>query len=102
MTRNKTLGRCGVALLSAAAAVSLAGPVDDEDRRFGEGVSACWVAFAKNGVPDCALVPDWPRYQPTDDRLAHLAPRSAVVAGFRKAQLDHLLKIHFAAGQPRP
>ena len=81
---------------------SLAGPVDDEDRRFGEGVSACWVAFAKNGVPDCALVPDWPRYQPTDDRLAHLAPRSAVVAGFRKAQLDHLLKIHFAAGQPRP
>src|SRR3546814_7088976 len=30
---------------------SLAGPVDDEDRRFGEGVSACWVAFAKNGVP---------------------------------------------------
>ncbi|WP_432768979.1 MAG: carboxylesterase family protein [Sphingopyxis sp.] len=81
---------------------SLAGPVDDEDRRFGEGVSACWVAFAKDGVPGCALVPDWPRYQPTDDRLAHLAPRSAVAAGFRKAQLDHLLKIHFAAGQPRP
>ena len=38
MTRNKTLGRCGVALLSAAAAVSLAGcsnPVSALQQTFG-------------------------------------------------------------------
>ncbi|WP_158514503.1 carboxylesterase/lipase family protein [Sphingopyxis macrogoltabida] len=81
---------------------ALAGPVDEEDRRFGEGVSACWIAFAKTGVPRCALVPDWPRYSEADDRLAHFAPRSSVVDGFRKPQLDHLLKVHFGSGQPGP
>lgn len=81
---------------------SLAGPVDEEDRRFGDGVSACWIAFARTGVPSCALVPDWPRYSEADDRLAYLAPRSRVEAGFRKAQLDHLLKVHFASGGPTP
>src|SRR3546814_17690854 len=70
---------------------SLAGPVDDEDRRFGEGVSACWVAFAKNGVPDCALVPDWPRYQPTDDRLAHLARSEE-----HTSEIQSLMRISYA------
>lgn len=41
---------------------SLAGPVDNEDRRFGTSLSACWVAFAKGGAPACPLVPGWPRY----------------------------------------
>jgi len=81
---------------------SLAGAIDDEDRRFGDGMSACWVAFAKTGVPDCALVPDWPRYDVASDRLAKFAPRSGVVTALRKAQLDHLLKIHFGNGQARP
>ena len=81
---------------------SVAGAVDDEDRRFGVGISACWVRFAKTGVPGCALVRDWPRYDAASDELARFAPRSSVVAGFRKAQLDHLLRIHFGNGQPRP
>lgn len=79
---------------------SLAGPVDDEDRAFGKGASACWIAFAKTGVPRCALVPDWPRYSDADDGLAHFAPRSGVIAGFRKAQIDHLLKVYFGSGNP--
>src|SRR3546814_3361912 len=49
---------------------SVAGAVGDEDRRFGEGISACWVGFAKTGVPGCALVRDWPRYDAASDRLA--------------------------------
>jgi para-nitrobenzyl esterase len=81
---------------------SLAGPVDDEDRRFGEAMSACWVAFAKGGAPRCSLVPDWPRYSEDDDRLAWLSPRSAVAPGFRKAQLDHLLKVHFGNAGATP
>lgn len=81
---------------------SLAGPVNDEDHRFGGGMSACWVSFAKTGVPRCALVPDWPRYSEANDRLAHFAPRSGAVAGFRKTQIDHLLKVHFGSGQPTP
>lgn len=81
---------------------SVAGAVGEEDRRFGEGISACWVAFAKTGVPGCILVRDWPRYDAVTDRLAKFAPQSGVVAGFRKAQLDHLLRIHFGSGQPRP
>lgn len=81
---------------------SVAGAVDEEDRRFGADMSACWVAFAKTGVPGCALVRDWPRYDAAIDRLAKFAPQSGVVADFRKEQLDHLLKIHFAGGQARP
>ncbi len=81
---------------------SLAGPVDDEDRRFGAEFSACWVAFAKTGTPSCALIPHWRRYLEADDRLALLAPHSGVVTGFRKAQIDHLLKAHFGSGRPRP
>ena len=81
---------------------SVAGAVGDEDRRFGEGISACWVGFAKTGVPGCALVRDWPRYDAASDRLAKFTPESGVVAGFRKAQLDHLLKIRFGSGQSRP
>jgi para-nitrobenzyl esterase len=81
---------------------SVAGAVGDEDRRFGEGIAACWVGFAKTGVPGCALVRDWPRYDAASDRLAKFAPESGVVAGFRKAQLDHLLNVHFGNGQPRP
>src|SRR3546814_14486089 len=48
---------------------SVAGAVGDEDRRFGEGISACWVGFAKTGVPGCSLVRDWPRYDAASDRL---------------------------------
>ncbi len=81
---------------------SVAGAVDDEDRHFSEGIAACWVGFAKTGVPACALVRDWPRYDAASDRLAKFGPQSSVVAGFRKAQLDHLLKVHFGNGQLRP
>jgi len=76
---------------------SLAGPVGDEDRRFGAAISACWVVFAKTGAPRCALVTEWPRYDPAGDKLALLSPEPAILPHFRKAQIDHLLAAFFAA-----
>lgn len=78
---------------------SLAGPVSAADRRFGADLSACWVAFAKGGVPRCALAPDWPRYDGATDRLALFAPTSRIVSKFRKRQLDHLLGVHSERAQ---
>lgn len=74
----------------------LAGPVDEADRRFGRAVSACWVAFAKQGHPGCPLVPGWKRYQAASDRWAVLGPSPALVPNFRKAQIDHLLGAFFS------
>ena len=73
---------------------SVAGPVSAADRSFSESISACWVAFAKTGAPDCPLAPHWPRYDSASDRAAVFGPQTAIVPQFRKAQLDHLLKVH--------
>jgi para-nitrobenzyl esterase len=81
---------------------SVAGAVSDEDKRFGEELSHCWVAFAKFGEPRCALVPGWPAYNEAGDRLALLASKSGLVTGFRKAQIDHLLKVHEGASGTQP
>ncbi|ASR50303.1 carboxylesterase/lipase family protein [Blastomonas fulva] len=73
---------------------SVAGPVSAGDRNFSAGVSACWGAFAKTGAPNCPLAPDWPRYDPASDRAVVFGPQTAIVPQFRKAQIDHLLKVH--------
>lgn len=73
---------------------SVAGPVSAADRSFSAGISACWVAFAKTGVPNCPLVTEWPRYESASDRAAVFGPQTAIVPQFRKAQIDHLLKVH--------
>ncbi|MDK2768116.1 MAG: carboxylesterase/lipase family protein [Sphingomonas sp.] len=72
---------------------SLAGPIDVEDRQFGEAISTCWVAFAKTGKPGCKLVPKWPRYRSSEDTLALFSPASRLASGFRRAQIDLLLKV---------
>lgn len=79
---------------------SLAGSIDAEDRAFGNGMSACWVSFAKTGVPHCDVMPQWPRYRTDDDRIALFAPQSRLMSGFRRAQLDLLLDVHFAKSDP--
>lgn len=80
---------------------SLAGPVSEEDRDFSAAISACWVAFAKGGAPECALARNWPRYDAASDRLALLGPEPAIVADFRKPQIDHLLRAYFSGGAAR-
>lgn len=73
---------------------ALAGPVSTADRRFGADLSACWVAFAKDGTPRCALASGWPRYDSATDRLALFGPTTRIVTEFRKQQIDLLLKVH--------
>lgn len=76
---------------------ALAPPVEAEDRAFSDALISCWASFAKSGAPMCALVPDWPRYESGTDNLALFAPQSQVVRGFRKQQLDLLLRVHAKA-----
>jgi len=40
-----------------------------EDRAEASRLHACWVAFAKSGLPQGQDVPTWPRYQPAQDEL---------------------------------
>jgi para-nitrobenzyl esterase len=61
--------------------------VSDEDRAMASLMHACWVAFAKAGVPKCGDEA-WPAYDPASDRLMEFGDRSGVRAGFRKSRLD--------------
>lgn len=72
---------------------SVVGAVTDSDRRFGEGIADCWVSFARTGAPACALAAGWPRYDSSTDRLALFSDDTRIVHAFRKAQIDHLLKV---------
>ena len=50
---------------------------------------SCWVSFAKTGKPVCgAGDPAWPAYDPTSDQLMQFDAPAAIVAHYRKAQLD--------------
>ncbi len=40
-----------------------------EDRAEASRLHACWMAFARTGVPQGPDVPTWPRYQPAQDEL---------------------------------
>lgn len=45
----------------------LARVMSDEDKAMSDLMSACWVAFAKTGRPDCAPALAWPAYDPVTD-----------------------------------
>ncbi|UTP40052.1 carboxylesterase family protein [Phenylobacterium sp. LH3H17] len=61
--------------------------VSDEDRAMATLMHACWVAFAKAGVPKCGTQP-WPAYSPRSDQLMEFGAGNGVRAGFRKSRLD--------------
>ncbi|WP_340646719.1 carboxylesterase family protein [Phenylobacterium sp.] len=60
----------------------------DQDRAVTHVMHACWVAFARTGVPACEGAPKWPRYDPKDDRLMEFGDTPQVRRHFRKDQLD--------------
>ena len=70
---------------------SVVGEMTEADRRFAEGMSACWVSFAKTHKPDCELVPAWGPYDTERDELALFGPETRVIPGFRKTMLDLIL-----------
>jgi para-nitrobenzyl esterase len=75
---------------------SLTGGLSADDRAFATSISACWVAFAKTGIPGCAIAPDWPPYSAARDQLVEFGPKTDVQKNFRKAQHDLLLEQFFA------
>jgi para-nitrobenzyl esterase len=58
------------------------------DRAQSATVHACWVAFAKTGVPACEGAPAWPAYSVQTDQLMDFAPTNSVKSGFNKPMLD--------------
>ncbi|HET6969516.1 MAG TPA: carboxylesterase family protein [Phenylobacterium sp.] len=61
--------------------------VTDEDHQMATLMHACWVAFAKTGVPACGAQP-WPAYEPKSDQLMEFGSPTGVRTHFRKTQLD--------------
>jgi para-nitrobenzyl esterase len=59
-----------------------------EDRALTKVVHACWVAFARTGVPDCPTPQPWPAYTPARDQLMEFGDTVSVKTHFRKPQLD--------------
>ena len=61
--------------------------VNAKDQEVATLMHACWVAFAKTGVPKCGAAA-WPSYAPASDQLMEFGKESGVRTHFRKAQLD--------------
>jgi para-nitrobenzyl esterase len=61
--------------------------VSAKDQQVASLMHACWVAFARSGVPKCGTQ-DWPAYTPARDQLMEFGKDSGVRTNFRKAQLD--------------
>jgi para-nitrobenzyl esterase len=66
-----------------------ASEIQDPDRQVAAFMHSCWVSFAKTGKPVCGTGdPAWPPYQPGSDRLMQFDAAPAIVAHYRKPQLD--------------
>ena len=61
--------------------------VSAKDQAVAALMHACWVSFAKTGVPKCGTAA-WPAYTPAKDQLMEFGKDSGVRANFRKGQLD--------------
>jgi para-nitrobenzyl esterase len=63
--------------------------VTDADKAEGDLVSAYWLAFAKTGDPNGADRPEWPRHDPSIDRVIDFTNGGVVVGPDPlKARLD--------------
>jgi para-nitrobenzyl esterase len=61
--------------------------VSAKDQAVAGLMHACWVSFAKTGVPKCGTEA-WPAYTPAGDQLMEFGAESGVRTHLRKAQLD--------------
>jgi para-nitrobenzyl esterase len=61
--------------------------VSAKDQEVASLMHACWVSFAKTGVPKCGTGA-WPAYTPATDQLMEFGKDSGVRTHFRKTQLD--------------
>jgi para-nitrobenzyl esterase len=59
------------------------------DRAVAGFMHGCWVSFAKTGKPGCAAGGRaWPAFDPKTEPLMMFDAPPAIVAHYRKAQLD--------------
>ncbi|WP_129780772.1 carboxylesterase/lipase family protein [Peristeroidobacter soli] len=76
--------------------------VSKRDEAMARMISACWVAFAKQGRPVCDGAPSWPAYRAETDELLKFAVATQVVPQFRKNALDYHTDLHMkSAGEFR-
>jgi para-nitrobenzyl esterase len=61
--------------------------VSAKDQEVASLMHACWVSFAKTGVPKCGS-DAWPAYTSSGDQLMEFGKASGVRTHFRKPQLD--------------
>jgi para-nitrobenzyl esterase len=71
---------------------ALARLLDDQDRQMSDTMSACWVAFAKQGAPSCAGAPRWPAYTAENDLQMEFGEQISVRQIERAAAFDLLVE----------
>jgi para-nitrobenzyl esterase len=61
----------------------------DEDRRASDQIAAYWVAFARDGTPAPAGLPEWPQYDAAaDERMTFASTGPAMKTVRNAAALD--------------
>lgn len=76
----------------------MAGTWSEADRRIGAAMADYWVAFARNGRPEAAGLPEWPQYDPAADQLLLIDETGISVAPpAGAARLDALGQLRDAA-----
>ena len=61
---------------------------EEADRRLAAAMSAAWVRFASTGDPGGEGLPDWPAYDPVEDRLLVFGDEIAAAAGLHREACD--------------
>lgn len=61
-------------------AANLTGPESDETRAMTEAMANAWLAFARNGDPNHAGIPQWPTYDASTRAVMHFEVPAKVVA----------------------
>jgi para-nitrobenzyl esterase len=78
----------------------------ERDQAQAAMLHACWVAFARQGVPVCPGAPEWPAYRKEDDALLDFGVSAVVRRALDARQLDfieaHILRRDGPAGTARP
>lgn len=76
--------------------------VSQRDRAMTAMMSACWIAFARQGRPECDGAPSWPAYRSETDELLKFAVSTRVARQFRQTALDYHTDLHMKrAGESR-
>jgi para-nitrobenzyl esterase len=71
---------------------------EEVDRRLAAAMSAAWVRFATAGDPGGGELPEWPAYDPAEDRLLVFGDEIVAAAGLHREACDLADRIRPAIG----